>query len=174
MPGVLADQDRGLPPPPGLERPHAILAAVHESLLIEHAVGRQKNLAMHVTHFRLLFAERDVERRVVDVILEALVESDDDVDRGTLVGCGQIARERAGSDRELLHAAFDEIPRGGRLGEDDELRLGIEQRSLRDNGTDPRDVFCVLALARAKLGERHPDTRHAGKILASGRRWSSP
>jgi len=36
--------------------------------------------------------ERGVERRVVDVILKALVEADDDIDGGALVGGGEIAR----------------------------------------------------------------------------------
>src|SRR5207249_4372370 len=131
-------------------------------------VGRQENLAMHVTHFRLLLSERDVQRRVVDVILEALVESDDDVDRRAPVCGGEIARERAGGDRELLHAPFDEITRGGGLRKNDELGLGIELRGLRDDGTNPGDILRVLALGGSKLREGDPDVRHCRKIRREG------
>src|SRR6266498_4501995 len=72
--------------------------------------------------------ERDVERRVIDVILKALVEADDDVDRSTLVTGGEIARQRAGGDRELLDASLDEVARRRGLGKDDEVGLGIEDR----------------------------------------------
>ena len=108
------------------------------------------------------------------MILEALVESDDDVDRGTVVRGGQVAGERSRGDRELFHAALDEIARRGRLGKDDERGPGIELRGLRHDGAYPRDILGVFALVGPELGQGDPDVRHGGKILACGRRWSSP
>src|SRR2546426_10127819 len=174
MPGVLANQNRRGAAPTGRERPHAVLTAVYEALFVEHAVRRQEHLAMHVPHVWLLLIERDVERRVVDVILKALVEADDDIDGGTLVGGGEITRQRPGGDRQLLDAPFDEVTRRRRLGEDDEVGLGIELSGLRDDGADARDIRVVLPFGRPELGDRKTDVRHMGKILGSRRRWSSP
>src|SRR6266498_4726623 len=109
--------------------------------------------------------ERDVERRVIDVILKALVEADDDVDRSTLVTGGEIARQRAGGDRELLDASLDEVARRRGLGKDDEVGLGIELHGLRDDGTDPRDIRVVLPFGWSELGDRETDVRHAWKDM---------
>src|SRR6266581_4245534 len=92
MPGILANQDRSAASPPRLKGPDAILPPIYEAFLVEHAVGREEHLAMYVSHVGLLPVERDVQRGIVDVILEALVESDDDVDRGTVVRGGQVGR----------------------------------------------------------------------------------
>src|SRR6266511_3869902 len=166
MPRVLTDQDRGGPAPTGLERAHAVLAAVHETLFVEHAVRRQEHLAMHVPDCGLLVrVERDVERRVIDVILKALVEADDDVDRSTLVTGGEIARQRAGGDRELLDPAFHEVAGCCSFGKDDEVGLGIELRGLCDDGTDPRDIRVVLPFGWSELGDRETDVRHAWKDM---------
>src|SRR5213596_1960825 len=47
VPRVLADQDRR-PPPARVERPD-LAAAIHEALLVEHAVRGEEHLAVHVT-----------------------------------------------------------------------------------------------------------------------------
>src|SRR5437899_4829721 len=174
VPGVLANQDRGLPTPTRLERPHAFLPTIDETLFVEDAVGRQEYLAVHVPHLGLLLVERDIQGGVVDMVLEALVEPHDDIDRRPLTGRGEIARQRAGGDRELLDSAFDEIARRRRVGKDDEVGLGIELPRLRDDGADSRDVVGVLTFGRSELGQRQADVRHVGKILAYSRRWSSP
>src|SRR6185437_13104322 len=75
VPGILANEDGGLPTPTRVERAHAILSPIDEPLFIEHAVRRQKDLTMDVTDLGLLVAERRVQRRVVDVILKPLVEA---------------------------------------------------------------------------------------------------
>jgi len=119
---------------------------------------------MHVPHVGFLPVEREVQRRVVDVILKALVESDDDIDRRAGVRGRQIAGERAGRDGELLHAALDEVARGRCLRKDDQRGPGIELCRLGDDSANPGHILGVLALVGAELGQGDPDVRHGGKI----------
>src|SRR6185503_12927383 len=152
----------------GVERAHALLAAIDEALLVEHAVGRQEHFAVHVTDLGSLVTQRHVQAGIVNVILELFVESDDDVDRGSLVRGGEIAHQCARGDRELLHAAFDEVAGGRGLGKDDQVRLRIELRRLAHDRADARDVVGVLAFGWPELGQGNADYGHAGKIRRYG------
>ena len=167
MPCVFANENRGPASPIRLERSDAVLPAIDESLFVENAVGGKEHLAMDVAHVGFLFSERRVQGRVVDVVLEALVEADGDIDLGSLIRRGEITRERSRRDRQLLHSAFDEVAGGRRFGEDDEVRLGIELGGLRDDGADAGDILRVLALGWAELRERDGNGRHARKIIVS-------
>ncbi len=69
VPGVLADEDRR-PTPAGVERLHAP-PRLDEALLVEHAVGRQEDLAMHVPDPGLGAAQRGVEPGVVESVAGA-------------------------------------------------------------------------------------------------------
>src|SRR5207244_10081495 len=79
VPRVLADQDRR-PAPARVERPD-LTAAIHEALLVEHAVRGEEHLAVHLPDARVLAAERRVQARVVEMVLEDLIEPDRDVYR---------------------------------------------------------------------------------------------
>src|SRR3954467_4205047 len=146
--------------PSRLKRSHTVLAAIDESLLVEHAVGGQEDFAMDVTDFRTPVAQRHVERGVVNVVLKALIESHGDVDMGAVVGRSEVAGERARSYGELLDPAFDEVSRCRRFGKDDEFWLGIELGGLRDDGADAGDVRRVLTFGGAELGKGDPNIRH--------------
>ncbi len=59
VPGIFADED-GRPAPPGIEGLHAP-AGLDEALLIENAVGREKDLSMDMADTRVRPAERGVQ-----------------------------------------------------------------------------------------------------------------
>jgi len=69
----------------------------------------------------------------------------------------------SGGDRQLFDAPFDEVARRRRLGKDDEVGLGIELSSLRDDAADACDIRVILPLAGRKLGDRKTDVRHDGR-----------
>jgi len=68
-----------------------------------------------------------------------------------MIGRGEIACERACRHGELLDAPFDEIAGRRRLGENDEVGLGIELCGLRDDAADPGDVLRVFTLGGTEL-----------------------
>src|SRR5438270_3512686 len=101
------------------------------------------------------------------MVLEALIEADGDIDLGSLIRRGETTRERSRRDGKLLHSAFDEVARGRRFGEHDEIGLGIEPGGLRDDGADAGHILRVLALGRAELRECDANGRHMRKIVVS-------
>ncbi len=137
VPRVLADQDRR-PPPAGVERPD-LPPAIHEALLVEHAVGREEHLAVHLPDARVLAAERGVQARVVEVVLEDFVEPDRDVygrgSRGLVLDC-EIAEQCPRRDGHVPHAPFDEIAGRGGLGKHDQVHRRVELRDLSQHAAD--------------------------------------
>jgi hypothetical protein len=142
VPGVFADQDGG-PAPPRVERLHTP-SSLDEPLLVEHAVGRQKDLAVDVAHPGVRAAERRVEGRVVEAVLVHLVEAEGDVHRrrlGIAVLAGQVVEQLVGADGEITHAAFEEVAGQRGLRRDDQLRrLGLSA-NLAEYGPEPAEVL---------------------------------
>src|SRR2546427_3134627 len=123
VPGVLTNEYGGAAEA-GVEGAH-LVPPLHEALFVEHAVGREEDLAVHVLHARVLTAERRVQAGVVEAVLEHFVEPDPYVDRpfracGVLPG-REVLEQRPRRHRDVAHAAFHEIARRGRFGGDEEL-----------------------------------------------------
>ena len=106
---------------------------------------------MDVPDLGLPVAEGQIQRRIVDVVLEPFVETDDDIDLRATIRGREIAGQRARGDGELLHPAFHEVSRRRRFGEHHEIGFGIELRGLADNGADASDVVGVLAFGGPEL-----------------------
>src|SRR5213083_871072 len=141
------------PTPARVERPD-LAAAIHEPLLVEHPVRGEEHLAVHVPHARVLAAERGVQTRVVEVVLEHLVEPDRDVDgRGSrgLVLDGEIAEQRPRRHRHVPDAPFDEVAGGSSLGKNHQVHRRVELLDLRQHAADLQEIGAVVALRGAEL-----------------------
>src|SRR2546426_8360326 len=64
----------------------------------------------------------------------------------------EIAEQRARRDRHVLHAAFDEVAGGRRLGEHDQRRRHLERHRLRQH---PGDAVDVLDRKSTRLNSSH-------------------
>jgi hypothetical protein len=162
VPRVLADEQRSAPPR-RVERAH-LPPALDEALLVEEAVRRQEDLAMHVSHDRLAAAERHVHRRVVERVAPDLVEPDHDVERSwTLhrpaIGSVEVARERPGGHSLISDAPLEEVPGERRLRQAEHRRPRVEGVHLGEEGSDPREVAAVIGLARPELRNRQVNER---------------
>ena len=169
VPRIFADQDRGRPKSTreDAEFPPARVKA----LLIEHAVRRQEQLAVHVRDLRLRTAEPDVERAIVERAAVVFEESADDVDRPAVArppNAVQIGGERRRRKRELVHRAFEEVSRQRRLGEHDQIGRRLAQ--LREDRAERGEVARVVTLARFELDQR--DLRHVA-IASDGSRLAA-
>jgi len=79
----------------------------------------------------------------------------------------EIAEQRARGDRDVAHAALDEIARGRRLGKDDQIDRRLELGELRQHAADPLHVGGVLALGGADLGDGEAGHGCGGKIIGA-------
>ena len=95
------------------------------------------------------------------------VEAEDDVDpragrhRGREAPLDRV-EERLRGECHLAHAAFEEVAREDRLGEDDDLRARLERRRLRDERADAVEVPFEVSLSRPEL--RDGEREHGRKV----------
>ena len=165
VPGILADQHRGAAPR-RVEGAH-VAAGFHEACLVEQAVGGKEVLAMHMPHDCHVAAKRDIHHAVVQRVAPALVEADHHVDRAA----GrrdrdevvlQVGGQRAGGDRQVADAAFQEVPGEGGFREMHHVGAGNLRERLSQQAGDLRAVGGVVGLGGAELREAQAkQSRHA-------------
>ena len=104
-------------------------------------------------HQRHRFAQRQVDRAVVQLVAPDLVEADAHVDRRARVQSVQIGRELARRDRVLAHATLEEVAAERGFWKADQLGTLLERRRLRDQGHDPGEIIPIVSLLRLELRE---------------------
>jgi len=166
MPGVFAHEQRRASPR-RIERAD-LASTFDEALFVEHAVRRQKHLAVHVPHDRLAAAQRHVDSAVVQLVLPFLVEAQHDVEHSRRCHAGaiqlvQVAGERARGDRDLADAAFQEIAGQRGLRQAEQLRPGLQCVDLGKQIAKATEVESVVAFLGTELRDGELDT-HTVKI----------
>ncbi len=160
MPGVLAHNHRHSAPGQ-VERLHRS-PRLNEAFFIEHAVGRQENLAMDMADPCAASSETGRQRGVVEAGVPEFVESDDDIERrrtACRVRFGQVGIELLGRHREFPNAPFDEVPRQRRFGQNEEIdRFGIPSQVSKEL-TRLLEVGPIGSFAGSELGDGEP--KHA-------------
>ena len=154
MPRIFADK-HAHPPNRRVEGADR-LAALHEALLVEQAVRRQKYLAMNVMNDRLGAPERHVQRAVIELVLPDLVEAHRHVERrawsGLRVDARQISRDLTGGLRLFADAPFEEVSGKRGLRQLEQLRAGRLTVEPREELAQSLEVVGVRALPWLQLG----------------------
>src|SRR5687768_2731565 len=152
VPSIFTDENRR-PAPPRVERLDRA-TALDEALFVEYPVRRQENLPMHVTDPGVGAAERGVERRIVEPVLEQLVEAETDFEgRGGRFAMlrAQILEELTGRHCRLAHAALEKVPGKGRLGGHHEVRGMLPAPDSAKRLAKLREILAIGALAGPQL-----------------------
>ena len=172
VPRVLADEHRGRPPRAG--EGADLVPALHEALLVEHAVRRQEVLAMDVEHLAPgRGPEPNAERAVVQRVPPPLIEPDHHLERvGTVdhraVDPVEFAGQRAGGHGQVADPAFDEVAGRRRLRQHEQLRAGDERVHLSEQLTEPLQVRGNITFPRRELRDGQIEGRgHAGKLATA-------
>jgi hypothetical protein len=92
---------------------------------------------MHVPDLGVATAKCDVDRTVVQLVAELLVEPEGDVQHPRpgnprAIDFIEIARQRTGGDGDFAHTALEEISRQRRLGQAEQLRTRFQRVDLRE------------------------------------------
>ena len=102
----------------------------------------------------------------MQVAVELFVESDDRVDRRAAVRARQSGGEFGRRQRDLAHAALDEISGQRRFGELHHLRARLERGRLREHLADAAQVALNVPFPRTELGDSDVQKRHRPKVRA--------
>ncbi len=171
MPEIFADQHRR-PAPARIERGD-LRSRFDESLLLKYAISRQEDLAMNVHEPRTFRAEFGVQRRVVDVLIVFLIETDHRVNRpaGTgsaRPGLGQMIEHLPGGDGMLAHASLEEVSGRGGFREHDEIRSRREAVQSSETVGDAVQAGGRISLVGTKLREREMEVHFDSERLGTG------
>jgi len=156
VPGIFADEHRG-PAPIGVESAY-LEAAVHESFLVEQAVGREEELSVDVPDDRLAAAprQRHIERTIIEGVVPDLVEPNAHIERPWCSNSRGVLRvkvpgQRTGGHRNVADSAFHEVSGERGFGEDRDVGTGLERVYLRKNTGEAGEVGGIVALTRLEL-----------------------
>jgi hypothetical protein len=131
-------------------------ARLHESLLVEHPIGRQEDLTMDVTDACLRPAQGGVDPGIVEAVSVDLVEAQGYIQgrsSGFLMLLAEIIEELVCGNGEITNTALQEVTCESGFGAHHQIRRFRPSTDLPKKGAKPAEVLLISSLMGTYLGD---------------------